>query len=1018
MDKMDQSYDELLAQKAKLELYSQVVLRLSQTIQIQNLDWRQALELITKTVSQTMRIGRVSVWMIGEQEMICEKLYEKGKGYSSGQTLAIHQFPVYFEAIRTRYIICAQDAWTHPHTLEFVPEYLPTNQIRSMLDVAFFLEGKVAGVICCENQHEVKVWDNQEINLAQSLGDIVLLAYKTSLRRQYELKIKEQNAKLEEQSRELLIREEELRQNMDELLATQDLLAKQLDKQQKRTAQSQTLTNLAKKLINGNFFEGLHEVTRDSARATGADRSYVFIKRENRFYCVSEYWVSEPQPIQFIIKGVESHALDWLIEKMSETGAVFLRDTRQIPTEGAAFAQMLEKNKVASALFFPIWFQNSIQGFIGFEVIHRSEQWDQDEIDMLNILSEILSAAYSRHLAVLKLERRTLFERNAFNFSQLILTAPLSQLISHLVSVIPNRSLSLLSSKLEIISGQKVKLTEQQIQLIQLTVENNLPYSLHDLGDDSMLVVPVVVENQIKYTLVGIAEGIFADEEIFFLSNAGRMLGYYFAKQEYEEQLRAAKDRAEQAALAKSQFLANMSHEIRTPMNAVLGFADLLAEIVTDPRQQAYVESIRSGGRTLLTIINDILDLSKIEAGKLTLKLEPTDIQALMREVEQFFSLKISQKGLKFFIMIQSGLPNLLLLDEIRLRQVLFNLVGNAVKFTDKGCITISLTYQQTSSETVDLQIAVADTGIGISPADLNIIFESFGQSVGLNSKKYGGTGLGLSISQKLVSMMKGTIGVESELNKGSVFTVYLPNTQIATLTPQSQKASPLPEPAFHLLGKCILVADDVLTNRLLVKEYLLPTGCKIIEAENGIQAVEIAKMQLPDLIFMDIRMPIADGIQATLMLKSDRATAHIPVIALTASALPQDRERIEVNGFDGFLTKPIQKEVLFRELARFFSANTSPNPPAQTHHEPPANKIAAFAGYEDMYQKWERVCSENFVDDIEAFAREIGELSTQMNYEDGVSYAALLAQAAAGFDVIAMTDLLAKFPYFFPKET
>jgi len=253
--------------------------------------------------------------------------------------------------------------------------------------------------------------------------------------------------------------------------------------------------------------------------------------------------------------------------------------------------------------------------------------------------------------------------------------------------------------------------------------------------------------------------------------------------------LQYALERAEQLAIkaeaanrAKSEFLANMSHEIRTPMNAILGLSGLLDSLIADKKQKNYLETIKSSGMSLLTLINDILDLSKIEAGKMELHYEPVNPYSLFSEIKNIFSLSISRKGLKFVMDIASDIPESLLLDDVRLRQILFNLVGNAVKFTEKGQIKLSArkAADQDKEGMIDLIIAVEDTGIGIDPQSQEKIFEAFRQQDGQSTKRYGGTGLGLTISKRLVEMMGGTITVKSKVNKGTTFEITLPRVSIA----------------------------------------------------------------------------------------------------------------------------------------------------------------------------------------------------------------------------------------------
>jgi|GEM_PF-2337448 len=387
-----------------------------------------------------------------------------------------------------------------------------------------------------------------------------------------------------------------------------------------------------------------------------------------------------------------------------------------------------------------------------------------------------------------------------------------------------------------------------------------------------------------------------------------------------EQELVRAKAAAESANRVKSEFLANISHEIRTPMNAILGFTELLSSLVKDKRQKSYIQTIQSSGKSLLTLLNDILDLSKIESGKLDIHYAPVDIQHLFDEIGQFFVLKISEKNLDFVTKISNLVPKSLLLDEIRLRQVLFNLIGNALKFTEKGYVKLSAKckMQHDNSARYTLLFEVEDTGIGIAPDATEKIFESFTQSDGQSTRKYGGTGLGLAISKRLTEMMNGEISLRSKPGQGSTFTVKLRDVAVSGTFPLTAEEAILFGETMIAENKTILIADDMSMNRMLLKAFFRDTKIRIIEAEDGLQAVTAAQEALPDIILMDISMPVMDGYEATRQIKENIKSKHIPVIAVTAHGMPEDRIRIMSSGFDGCLIKPVRRAVLFHKLSRF----------------------------------------------------------------------------------------------------
>ncbi|MDM8559226.1 PAS domain-containing protein [Candidatus Parabeggiatoa sp. HSG14] len=390
---------------------------------------------------------------------------------------------------------------------------------------------------------------------------------------------------------------------------------------------------------------------------------------------------------------------------------------------------------------------------------------------------------------------------------------------------------------------------------------------------------------------------------------------------ETEQALIAAKESAEAANRAKSEFLANMSHEIRTPMNAVIGFSDILASKITDKKHKSYLNSIQTGGKALLTLINDILDLSKIEAGRLDIQYEPVNPQQIFTELQQIFSLKMAEKNLELIMEIDENLPLALYLDETRLRQVLLNLIGNAIKFTDNGYIKLCANkiYTGDDQSQVNLIMAVEDSGIGVPAEQQALIFESFKQQEGQSTRKYGGTGLGLAITKRLVEMMNGHIFVENNPGKGSRFEIVLHEVKVANTQPTVVQDNTFDPNQITFAKTCVLVVDDIESNRDLIKEYLSQVNLEIICAENGQQALLFVEEYHPALILMDIRMPEMDGYEATKRLKDNPNTANIPVIALTASVVALDeKHKIETRGFNGYLAKPVNIFELLNELSNY----------------------------------------------------------------------------------------------------
>ena len=384
--------------------------------------------------------------------------------------------------------------------------------------------------------------------------------------------------------------------------------------------------------------------------------------------------------------------------------------------------------------------------------------------------------------------------------------------------------------------------------------------------------------------------------------------------------LEVAKESAEEASRSKSDFLANMSHELRTPMTAILGFADLLKDDqLNREERERHIATIGRNGEHLLRLVNDILDLSKIEAGRLELDARPCRVRELVEEVGRLLSVRAEGKGLDLEVSVADVVPACVVVDSVRLRQVLVNLVGNAIKFTECGGVRVTVTASPVDQATVDLRIAVEDSGIGINEAHLCTLFHPFKQADSSMTRRFGGTGLGLSISDRLVRLMGGTIAVESEAGCGSTFTVSL-----ACSVPVQKASAPRSpdalEPHSKVLSGRVLLVEDGPDNQLLVGHFLRKAGLAFEVAENGQMAcerIESAKSAEPfDLVLMDMQMPVMDGYEATKALRS--RGDMLPIIALTAHAMAGDRERCLDAGCDDFLTKPIDRRLLLATLSSY----------------------------------------------------------------------------------------------------
>ncbi len=474
--------------------------------------------------------------------------------------------------------------------------------------------------------------------------------------------------------------------------------------------------------------------------------------------------------------------------------------------------------------------------------------------------------------------------------------------------------------------------------------------------------------------------------------------------------------KAEEARRQKDIFLAMMSHEIRTPLNAIIGFGQLAQQEEMGEKGQRYVKSILEGGQSLLLLITDILDLSKLQAGRMELQAEPTHLKDLLKFMERLFQETCSSKGIRLRLDYQEDLPTSLILDSVRLRQVLMNLIGNAVKFTEEGEVLVKASGVPEPGPKVRwcVKIEISDTGPGIDTEDIDHIFEPFYQSNTPQPAHKKGTGLGLSIVQRFVKLMNGELHVTSKEGRGSTFTVILKDLSVsARLAPEKNLGSASVD-FDRLKPALILAVDDNVTNLELIREIFAQTRHRVITAGNGEDAINLIRDTKPDLVLMDLRMPVKDGPTAAREIKTESEYRLTPIIAVTAGSMPGDNESpLLGEDFDGALRKPFTRQEMFDALALFLKEEPQQqqwSAPPEEVSSPPSGEVLGRLR-ELLGGKWPEVKSRMTMSEVVEFSEEVAAATKGDPCPHVDNYASKLKGAAESFSFGEMETVLGQFP-------
>jgi PAS domain S-box-containing protein len=839
------------------------------------------LKNILKEAGSSCAIDRVSYWSYIPEGLRCNSMYYyQSDRYEKNFFLEKEKYPIYFKTIETGNQIVASNVYNNLITQELSLDYFPKNNIKSLLDTPIFINGKIIGILCFEKVETTTEWDNEDINFARSIADLIAIAIESQMRIEAEQK----------------------------LVYKSDIL--------------QEITNNTEKfLVSKNTDEIFEGILDTIGNVTLVDKLSYFQNSSDKKLIQKYRWTKETKSITELnplLMEVPHSQIEDVMKKML-SNKPYSAVVRKIKNEDTK--QFLERFNTKSILFLPIFVKSEFYGLIVFIVESAEREWTIDEITTLETLTKNISHAIERNI------NEAIIQESEEKFKLLANNIPGTV---HLSKYDEKWSKIYLNNEIEKLTGYpKEDFLEKRIHYMDLVhpddlkIVRNKADELFQKKEKIHLIYRIIHKDGHFVWVEEFGEPIFKNDEIV------NIVGIFIditQRIEAEEAIKA-KNYAEAANRAKSEFLANMSHEIRTPLNGIIGFTELLMNTDLENIQKKYMDTINQSANALMEVINNILDFSKIESGKLELNIEKFSIEELSHQVMELIKYEADNKNLTLNIFVQDSMPRFIWIDYIRLKQVLINLLSNAVKFTDKGAIDFSITIVELlDSENIKLKFTVKDTGIGIKKKNQEKIFEAFSQEDNSTSKKFGGTGLGLSISNQLLGLMNSKLELNSELNHGSEFSFIL-NVKYSNDSNETNTQSAILKsyPKTNIISNkaaIVYIVEDNKINMLLAKtlvKQILPNA-EITELENGKEALEKVIHQLPDFILMDIQMPIMNGYEATTAIRKLPSASQIPIIALTAGTVVGEKEKCLEYGMNDYISKPIDKGILEEKIREWIS--------------------------------------------------------------------------------------------------
>jgi PAS domain S-box-containing protein len=742
-----------------------------------------------------------------------------------------------------------------------------------------------------------------------------------------------------------------------------------------------------------------------SGRFIDADRSYLFefIDNGKAIKNTHEWCIDDGLSIISDMQYITLRDYPWMHQQFLKNELLSIPIVDNLPDHAKKEKELFKQQQIKSLYTFPIILNDKIFGFFGFDYVTKHYKWDQSQIQFFKVITEIISNAFER----INSERNVRYHQNLqellIRLSTRFINLPAEEIDDGIAESLSELGQFVQADRAYIFDydfeknisvysyewcndGVSPEIDNHTILPLELGTEmvkyhlsghyflipdvealpdRDLMKSILSVqGVKSMVTFPMVSDNDclgfVGFDSVNRTHH-YSEKEKQLLEVFAQMLVNIRVRYDLQNNLIKAKQDAELASQHKSAFLANMSHEIRTPIHGIVGFIDLLLNTNLSEEQKEYLKNAKASSENLVEIINDILDFSKIEAGKLEINESEVDITEIIHETANILKPITNQKKIKLEVDIDENTPAFLELDSLRFKQILMNLLSNALKFTDDGKIQIKLNFDRLTPESGTLRVDVSDTGIGISENERDKIFKAFTQADSTITKKYGGTGLGLVISSSLVEKMGGTIGFDSTPGVGSNFYFTITKKYGDGSTTVNQESVNIQHEIDEKIkfNKTVMIVEDVDMNALLIKTILnknLPNA-HVIEAKNGKKAVELYKEFTPEIILMDIRMPLMNGYQATREIRKIESTSgnKSVIIALTAEAVKSELDKCIESGMDDFITKPIHTKKFLAMLHKY-SGHTQTNSDETNYTTTPDIKAPTLVHHFDRDALLDRV--------------------------------------------------------------